>query len=101
MLKTLTFSEFSSVLGSPFQLVEDDPARQLQLELLEAKTIGDRPAESESRSQAFSLLFKGPGDVMLTQQTCHLKHSKLGELSIFLVPVGYQEDGVRYEAIFN
>ena len=100
MIKPLTLFEFSSVLGSSFQ-VNIDSDRQLQLKLVEATKLGDRAAASSVRSEPFSLIFKGPRDVQLAQQICPLKHSTLGELSIFLVPVGCEEDGISYEAIFN
>jgi hypothetical protein len=37
----------------------------------------------------------------LPQQIYLLKHAELGALSLFLVPVGLDEQGARYEAIIN
>ena len=94
------FSEFSSVLGSSFQ-IDIDRDRQLELELIEAERHGDKHAHLGGHSEPFTLLFKGPGDVMLPQRMYSLKHSLLGDLNIFLVPVAREVDGMRYEAIFN
>jgi hypothetical protein len=38
---------------------------------------------------------------MLLQRMHRLKHDKMGELEIFLVPVGKNERGYLYQAVFN
>ena len=100
MLITLKLSDFSSTIGSLFQL-HTEPDILLQLELLEVVKLGDRPANAGDRPESFSLLFKGPSDMALPQRIYHLNHSQLGELDIFLVPVARRADGMCYEAIFN
>lgn len=100
MFKTLTLSDFSPTVGSSFQ-VHTESNISLELELLEAFELNASTKPSNTHTQSFSLLFKGPNDVKLPQQICPMSHSDLGELSIFLVPVGHEEDGIRYEAIFN
>ncbi|MDV3348304.1 hypothetical protein D0962_21895 [Leptolyngbyaceae cyanobacterium CCMR0082] len=97
MFKTLTLSDFSSTVGSSFQVCPE-PDTSLQLELLEAVELS---SSSSARSESFSLLFKGPSDVVLPQKLYSMNHSDLGDLSIFLVPVAGASDGIRYEAIFN
>ena len=105
MFKTLKFSDFSPTIGSSFQ-VRTEPDISLELELLEAvelnaSTLNASTESSKTHSQSFSLLFKGPNEIRLPQQVCPMSHSDLGELSLFLVPVGLEADGIRYEAIFN
>jgi hypothetical protein len=100
MFETLSLSDFSPVVGSSFQ-VRTEPDVSLQLELLEAVKLSDIPAGFSQRSESFSLLFRGPADMMLSQQMCPLSHADLGELSVFLVPVGRDADGIQYEAVFN
>jgi len=51
--------------------------------------------------EAFSLFFHGPSDPFMLQGIHKLKHDKLGELEIFLVPVARDQDGFQYEAAFN
>ena len=48
----------------------------------------------------FSLLFRGPVDPFLSQGTYRLDHAELGALDIFLVPIGPDAEGMRYEAVF-
>jgi hypothetical protein len=50
----------------------------------------------------FSLVFHAPGGELLPQQTFTARHPELGELAIFLVPLGPQGDGaMAYEAVFS
>jgi hypothetical protein len=54
-----------------------------------------------AQSETFSLLFQGPAAHWLPQGMQKLKHAHLGEIELFLVPVGKTEHGFEYEAVFN
>lgn len=82
MLKTFILSDFIPLIGNSFQL-QDQPERALQLELIEAVKLSNLSTHSSSRPESFSLLFKGPDDLALVQNTYCLHHTQLGELSIF------------------
>ena len=43
---------------------------------------------------------RGPATPLLPQGTYDLEHAELGELSLFLVPLGSVGDEMRYEAAF-
>ena len=45
--------------------------------------------------------FYGPADVYLPQYNYPLEHERMGRIAIFLVPVGRDDRGFRYEAVFN
>ncbi|MEM9218730.1 MAG: hypothetical protein AAGD25_30870 [Cyanobacteria bacterium P01_F01_bin.150] len=98
--KAFAFSDFSPLVGSSFH-VNSDSSRSLPLELVEAAKLGKNSLGQNSKTEAFSLLFKGPNDSVLPQKIYSLIHSQLGELNIFLVPVGQDAEGIRYEAVFN
>lgn len=49
----------------------------------------------------FSLTLRGPLQPQLEQGIHLLEHAVLGELAIFLVPVGRDAAGMDYQAIFN
>lgn len=53
------------------------------------------------KQESFSLMFLGPQGVFLPQGTRRLRHGALGEFDVFLVPVGRDDAGFRYEAVFN
>lgn len=94
MLDTLHYKELSEHVNTKFRVTEmDEP---IELELVEAVEV-----QINSRQEAFSLIFLGPKDPILPQKTYHLAHEKLGSGPIFLVPIGQNEEGIRYEAAFN
>jgi hypothetical protein len=94
-LATLTIDDFIPCVGQVFRLAHEGGA--LEFVLLRADLSGARA----SQRAGFSLEFLGPGAPVLPQQTYGLKHSALGVLEIFLVPLGQKEGGVRYEAVFG
>ena len=49
----------------------------------------------------FSLVFLGKDPRVLPQRLYRLEHEELGTLTIFLVPVGKDAEGVLYQAVFN
>jgi hypothetical protein len=97
MLDKLTRADFGPLLGSAFRL--EAPDTRLELELIAADAAGvSQPSASR---QPFSLLFRGPHAPLLAQQIHPLNHSSLGTLEIFLVPIGPDDQGQRYQAIFG
>ena len=97
-LEALTPATFERYRGSTFRVAgEDDP---LDLRLT---GIDQLPTEPQGpRPEPFSLVFTGPFQRPLDQRSYRLEHTDLGELEIFLVPIGYDTDGERlYEAVFN
>ena len=102
MLQELTLNDFSPHLGSKFKL-HMDSGRHLDIELVEATPLsmgGARPAHLSPRG-AFSIIFFAPSEAELPQQIYRLEHEVLGELEIFLVPIGRAASGLKCEAIFN
>ena len=89
-LETLTADDFAPLRHQPFALTADHAPR-LELELVEV-TGGGRP---------FSVVFRGPGEPLLSQRIYRIEHPALGPLDLFLVPVGREPDGLRYEAVFT
>ena len=61
----------------------DDPSRAFSLTL----TNVVEHVKTE-RQEVFSLFFHGPADSFVSQGIHRLKHSQMGELELFLVPVG-------------
>lgn len=94
LISAFTLAGFSAHLGSAFTL---DGSDGLALTLAEAQALAV-PAPGAS---SFSLIFRGPAHALLEQATHTLAHPAMGLLSLFLVPVGREADGVRYQAIFN
>jgi hypothetical protein len=91
----LTKEAFAENLNTKFR-IPFDSSRAAELELIEVME-----ARSTSRQQQFSVFFRGPLEYRLPQGTYHMEHEKMGEIDIFIVPVGREPEGFRYEAVFN
>lgn len=99
MSEALESTDFRPHLHSTF-LIDLTDGRSLPLELIQVKNLtGGDPNPTRV---PFSLLFCTFGEFSyLPQRIYQLAHEHLGTLEIFLVPVGPDENGMRYEAIFN
>jgi hypothetical protein len=102
MLDKLTVGLFAECVGSPFRMHVGSGA-VLEVELIEATALppGSARVEEPSRRAPFSLLFRGPTTPWVPQGIYRLENEKFGALEFFLVPIGPDEKGMRYEAIFN
>lgn len=95
MLERLTKAQFAAQLETEFVIQLDDIG-PVPLQLVE---VSER--RSTPRHEQFALLFHGPAHVLLHQQLWPLQHAQLGQLELFLVPVGQSQDGFQYEAVFS
>lgn len=91
----LTHAQFAENLNTIFHIRFDDNIT-VDLELVEVSEPRSTP-----RQERFSLLFRGPLDFYLEQRSYRIDHDLLGSHDFFLVPVGQQPDGFRYEMVFN
>jgi hypothetical protein len=91
-------SDFLPWVGQPFHLVTDH-GEQITAELLQADALA--AAAGSSGRLPFSLVFEGPREPLLPQQTLTVRHPGLGEQAMFVVPVARQGQTVQYQAIFN
>ncbi len=94
-LEELHQEGFTEYIDSEFRVM-DHPSGEFALRLVE---VNDRM--TTPRQEIFSLLFHGPAGFFLPQGIYRLKHGDLGELDLFLVPVGQDQQGFQYEAVFN
>ena len=99
MAATLTENEFSQHVNTGFRLNLETPAA-LELQLVEVKGY-PKKAEEHSGMERFSLFFTGPKEVRLPQSTYQLEHAVMGKFDLFLVPIAQNDQGLRYEAVFN
>ncbi len=102
MLKEVTVSVFEECVGSAFR-IHADSGGPIDATLIEATPMGSRSDGSGAVAQrdAFSIVFRSPAEPVLPQKIYTLEHAKLGRFELFLVPIGPDESGMRYEAVFN
>jgi hypothetical protein len=95
----VSHEHFAGRVGEPFDVLG---AGAMRLELVETteSTESGGPGPSGEQRQQFSLVFRGPAAPVLPQGTHALHHDALGDLDLFLVPLGPDSDGMRYEAAF-
>lgn len=95
--KPLVFEDFADKVGETFSIAEEG-LPEIPLSLREAL-----PLQNYLRlaRPPFSLTFVGSNPVILPQRLYRLAHKSLGKVSIFLVPVGRDAQGVNYQATFN
>jgi hypothetical protein len=103
----LTHRDFAALVGDSFEMAVLDEtggatvatvATEL-IEATESSALGGSGPAGQTRKQ-FSLVFRGPAAPVLPQGTYRLSHAELGELDLFLVPIGPDAEGMRYEAVF-
>lgn len=95
-----TYDDFTDKVGTEFRLRA--PEHELTLVLSgvsEGPAAGGTGPDGTVRQQ-FALVFRGPADPQLTQGIWELEHDHFGEIGIFLVPLGPDAEGPRYEAVF-
>lgn len=90
---------FSRNVNTKFT-VKVESGDPVEIELVEV-AIRQNSANEHGRMERFSAFFSGPQSAFLPQQTYEFLHAEMGEMEIFLVPIGTDSKGFRYEAIFN
>jgi hypothetical protein len=98
-LERLTADDFAPLTGDVFALDAGEHG-QLELELVDVRP-GEWPAGPAASRAPFSLRFRGPREPIFAQQIVRLEHAGLGQLEIFVVPLGVDDDGATYEAVFS
>jgi hypothetical protein len=95
-LASLTAATFTPLLNGHFRISPDD-APSFEVELIQVAEAGH---QGPRRTQ-FSLLFRGGPEQPLPQRIYRVEHDDLGALDLFLVPLGPDDVGQRYEAVFT
>lgn len=96
MLDKLKKADFDPHIHSTFELIHPETEDAIKVELIEAEE------RNTNQTECLSLIFKGPKDKVMPQNTYTLKHDKMEAMDLFTVPVLYgKDDGVYYQIIFN
>jgi hypothetical protein len=101
-LHELTPEHFEAAVGETFT-VNLGPEHSFPLVLATVERLAVHPGREgrTKRTQPFTLMFRGPGHFYVEQRIYQLEHERLGTIELFLVPIGPDQEGMRYEAIFN
>lgn len=95
-LHLLEISDFQPLLNQIFY-IQFSPEIRLEAELVEVTEIcGYTPLQRKP----FSFVLLTDNKMNYPQSTYILEHPIKGELPVFLVPIGAEEKGLKYEAVF-
>jgi hypothetical protein len=102
VLDQLNFSAFSAQVGTSFNIGRE----AIELKLVEAKwhssSRSSVSVKTAARAENFSLLFSGPAERPLTQDTYGFEHDTMGCFEMFIVPAPGGDPGrTYYHAVFN
>jgi len=91
----LTKSMFEENVNTKFWLLGDD-SETYAMDLIELTNGYSTP-----RQEQFSLRFRGDRNKVFPQRIYPMKHDSMGDFDLFLVPIGRDDSGTFYEAVFN
>ena len=99
MLQDLTLQTFEPLLGAPFGVIVSSD-RFLPVHLVGVQPLA-RDGDSRRKRDPFTLIFRGPAGGHVPQGVYPVQGRDLEEMELFLVPIGPDEHGMLYEAVFT
>jgi hypothetical protein len=99
MLEDFTVETFSGHIGDRFRITGHG-STVVEAELTEAAAVGAGESPGAGERTPFSLVFRGPLEPILPQRIYRFEHEALGAFDLFIVPIGPDEGGMQYEAVF-
>ena len=95
----LNMASFKSQLGTNFLF--NHQASKVKIKLVDVTNFASRK-QTAAGKEGFSLLFRGPKETVLKQDTYLIEHEELGMFSFLIVPVGTNDTRAPYyEAVIN
>ncbi|WNQ13158.1 hypothetical protein MJA45_09080 [Paenibacillus aurantius] len=90
----LSAATFRQLVQDKVEVVFDDGIVPLEL-------VSVKESEAGKDFEHFSLVFRGDGNPFLPQGTYWIRHERFGQEPMFMVPIGQEHGGYRYEIVFN
>ncbi len=94
MLEKFEYEDFEKLVNAKFKVAGLDEDFELEFYELTERKLTDR-------QEIFSLFLRGPSDRFLPQMSYSLTNEQSEIKDLFLVPVGKDEKGISYQAVFN
>ncbi|MET4697957.1 hypothetical protein ABIE65_000974 [Constrictibacter sp. MBR-5] len=100
-LADLTAGDFEAVVGSPFDVPSGEEGAPV--ERLTLRKVSRKPALTGFEGERFSLFLDGSRtDIAIDGQEVLLSHETMGQMRLFMGPLGRNPDGtVRYQIVFS
>lgn len=95
----LNMAAFESQVGTKFMI--NGEAAKVKVTLINVDSFASRKQRAAGK-EGFSLIFRGPQDSTLKQDTYLIEHQELGMFSFLIVPVRTRDTRApHYEAVIN
>jgi hypothetical protein len=99
-LDDLRFETVHPLVGSAFHISVPERG-EVDLKIMDVTKVMERVKSTRLKREPFSIYLLGPRDVRFSQGMYPLRHEALGDLEMFIVPLGVHEEGFQYEAVFT
>ena len=101
-LDQLSFESFAKLVKTNFHVwIDDREALDLELSEITPPRVTSTGGAGNQTYENFALEFLGPADRLLPQRIYQFESAPLGRFELFIVPVGRDQTGARYQATFN
>ncbi|HEX8906810.1 MAG TPA: hypothetical protein VF771_18310 [Longimicrobiaceae bacterium] len=98
-LKEFTLETFQPRVGELFRVIVDEKY-EMRTRLSAVDVWGHEEASSRPR-HPFSLIFHAAPNAVIPQAIYRVENANMEPFECFLVPIGPDEVGMRYEAVFT
>ena len=95
----LNRDSFSRHLNTRFSFAHKE-LQGVSVKLIEVNDLTPKTMAAAGK-ECFAVVFIGPRNAPLRQETYAVTHESLGRFDMLVVPIARQREGVYYEAIFN
>jgi len=98
-MEQITYGDFKPFLNDTFR-IEVNPSSLIDMDLVSVDPLGN--TIEQDANQAFAVVFRrDTDDDNLLQRIYTVTHPEMGDIEAFLVSIGADEIGMRYEAVFT
>ena len=94
----MTRELFEPYLDATFEVSPEEGAA-FQARLIDVSPMGETVGPTGRR--AFSVVLRGPANDAPEQGMYGVEHEVLGRVDLFMVPIGPDDEGMKYEAVFT
>jgi len=101
-LEQLNFESFAGLSKTSWRVwIDAQDSVNLELSEITPPRIVSSGSAGGLKYENFALEFLGPADRLLPQRMYWFESAAIGRFELFIVPVGRDQNGTRYQATFN
>ena len=97
LARRLSWDEARGLAGESFEVIAGEANSHGTV--VQVASVAER-ASAPAMVQ-FALVFRGPREPLLAQDTYRFRHARLGDFAFFITPIAQSADATDYEACFS